>query len=332
MSTTQKKTEFTGRELRWLADNFEQTQRMRIETGERIRAVIQGRDETFTPIGEVVVPDDDAEAFWITPDGEALEADEVFRRLNAGETFGPVPMLGRAYRRYWSEEQESESDMLRALHQHPAWEWLERIPGVGTRTAGKLLSRLDITKAPYASSFWKYCGWATVPGIRYRCPDCGRTRGYPVSYNVSGKHKTPDHKKCDGTLEAVAGPEDGVRVAQPKPPRGEKSSYDQYAKKICYQIMVSILQQHGRSLANGGEGNFYGRFYYHERAKADAEKPGWDKGRKDWKAKRKTIKLLLSHLWQVWREALDMDTPDPWAIAHDGHDAGQKIEPWEVVE
>jgi hypothetical protein len=32
------------RELRWIADSYEQAQRVRIQTGERIRALLQGRD------------------------------------------------------------------------------------------------------------------------------------------------------------------------------------------------------------------------------------------------------------------------------------------------
>ena len=44
---TEEKTAPESSELRFLADNFEQAQRLRIAVGERIRAVLQSRDETF---------------------------------------------------------------------------------------------------------------------------------------------------------------------------------------------------------------------------------------------------------------------------------------------
>lgn len=308
--------EMTGRELRFLADNYEQAQTLRRSVEERIRAVVQGRDETFVPLG-TIIPDDDDEPVWIDEHGEARTAAETLEAIRATEVSGPVPMLGRSYRRYWLEERETFRDMRAALDAHPAWPWLEQVRGMGPTLACKLLARLDPEKAPYASSFWSYCGLGTVPGERYKCPDCGRVRGFPVGYNVTGKHSG-----CEGKLEKIAGPEDGVRVAQPKAARGEKSSYDKYAKKVCYLVGTSFLKAGGP----------YEEFYRRERAKVEVEKPGWADGRKHYKALRKTEKLFLSHLWQVWREALGMPTPDPWAQAHGGHDPEGKIKPGDMVE
>src|SRR3712207_3273946 len=78
-------THTTG-ELRWLADVYEQAQRRRIETGERIRAVLQGRD----PKWGVLLPSEG-------------DPDEWLRRIRRGETTAPVPLLARAYQRYWEE-------------------------------------------------------------------------------------------------------------------------------------------------------------------------------------------------------------------------------------
>jgi len=330
MTTTEPttSTRYTGRELRWLADNFEQAQEMRIETGERLRAVLQGRDETFVAEGDYIEKDD--ERLWLL-DGEYLTVEEMLTAIAAGATRGPVPVLGRTYRRYAEEEREMETAFRRALEEHPAWPWLEQVKGVGPRTAGKLLSRLDVTKAPYVSSFWSYCGWATVPGYRYRCGGCGCVVGRAEG---KGPPKATDKRQLDGCEGAdwqkIAGPEDGVRVAMPTgytrtDEEGDTyRAYDAYAKKICWQIVTSFVQQGGRTEVP------YERFYRRQKQTAEEEKPGWTDGRKDAKAKRKTIKLFLSHLWQVWREAEGMDTPDPWAQAHDGHT--QKIEPWEMVE
>lgn len=310
---------YTGRELRFLADNYKQAQDLRKSTGEQIRAVVQGRDETFIPLGEIVVPDD-SDPFWLSPANETFTADELLNEIQYGSTRGPVPMLGRSHHRYWTEERETYKDMMAALDAHPAWEWLQQVRGIGATLGCKLLARFDATKAEYASSFWAYAGLATVPAERYRCPECGLTRAWPVGYNVTGDHKRiGTGKDCTSKLEKVAGPEQGVRCAQPKPKKGEKATYDQYAKKVCYLVATSFLKAGGP----------YEQYYREERAKAERTRPGWVKGRKHYLALRKTQKLFLSHLWQTWRRAIGLPTPDPWAVAHGGHEG--KIEPEEMI-
>lgn len=310
---------FTGRELRFLADNYEQAQRLRIETGERIRAVVQGRDETFTPLGEVIVPPE-GESFWLE-DGQARTADEVLLAIQTGETRGPVPMLGRSHNRYWTEERETYRDMMAALRAHPAWAWMGAVKGIGPTLGCKVLARFDATKADTASAFWAYAGLATVPGEEYGCPECGLVRAFPAGYDVTGKHKRGGSgSNCTGLMTKRRGPEDGVRAAQPKPGRGTKATYDQYAKKVMYLVAMSFLK-------SGGP---YEEFYRSERAKAERERIGWADGRKHYLALRKTEKLFLSHLWQVWRTELGLPTPDPWVMAHGGHTG--KIEPQSMVE
>jgi len=310
--------EFTGRELRFLADNYEQAQRLRIETGERLRAVLQGRDETFVPLGEII--EGEESTVWVDQDGKSWEPETAIKAIQQGDSIGPVPMLGRSHHRYWTEERETHGEMMRALRAHPAWDWLEKVRGIGPTLGCKLLARLDARKAPHASSFWAYCGLGTVPGNRYRCSECGLVRGFPVKYSVTGSHtKLNGSGKCSGSLEKIAGPDDGVRVAQPKPSRGQPASYDQYAKKVMYLVGTSFLKAGGP----------YEEFYRQERAKADRDRPGWADGRRHHLALRKTEKLFLSHLWETWRKAIGLPTPDPWAVAHGGHDG--KIDPEEMI-
>ena len=145
MSTTTEQ-KFTGREFRFLADNYEQAQRLRVETGERIRAVVQGRDATFIPLGQIITPEKD-EPFWIDENGVSRMAEATVKAIQRGETLGPVVMLGRSHHRYWTEERETEHDMLHALKYHPAWPWLTRVRGIGPTLAAKLVARLDPTIA-----------------------------------------------------------------------------------------------------------------------------------------------------------------------------------------
>jgi hypothetical protein len=235
--------------------------------------VVQGRDGT-----------------WGTTDIAASDADSVLTAIKQGKTEGPVPLLRRTYQRHWNEEQELTQAMKKCLESHPAWPWLSGVKGIGATLACKLVARLDATKADTPSSFWAYCGLATVPGVEFRCSLCGLRSTFPVGYRVSGSHlRLGGRRPCLGTLEQFRGPEEGVRVAQPKPSRGQSSAHDQYAKKVCYLIATSLLKAGGP----------YADYYRRERAKLEAERPGWAAGRRHMTALRKTEKLFLAHLWLV---------------------------------
>src|SRR5690606_2486208 len=114
--------------------------------------------------------------------------------------------------------------------------------------------------------------------VEYRCPTCGLSGAFPERYRVTGQHSAlGGGGPCPDRLQPVRGAEGGVRVAQPRPARGERSSYDRNAKKTCYLIGTSFLR-------SGGE---YERFYRRERSKLDATRPGWPEGRKHLTALRK---------------------------------------------
>jgi hypothetical protein len=253
----------TARDLRWITDAYEQAQRVRLQAGERIRAIVQGRDPRLesTPLED---------------------ADGVLRAIRQGEHDGPVPLLGRTYRRHWEEEQELKRAMDEALRTHPVWSWLSQVRGIGSTLAARLLARLDLARAPTPSSFWAYCGLATVQGQLFRCDTCGSTAVTAASRTVRASHKTPGGQQCTGAFERVAMPE-GLRVAQPSPSRGESASYDRQAKKICYLIGVSFLRS--KSL--------YREIYDKERERLLRERADWSKARQHLAALRKMEKLFL---------------------------------------
>jgi len=298
--------ESTGRELRFLADHYEQNQTLRKAVEERLRAVLQGRDETW---------DTDIE-----PTDEDVTAE--LHAIRDGVDVGPVPILGRSYRRYWVEERETFNDMMDAWKSHPVYDWINNVRGIGPTLGCKILARLDPERAPHASSFWSYCGLSTVPGFKYRCDNCGREHGYPPSYTVNESHNRPGaKKKCDGKMLKVG----ECRVAMPKgytipgPDGSPRRPYDAYAKSMMYNVAVSFMKCGGP----------YEEIYRKARAYYEVERPGWDKGRKHAAALRKAEKLFLSHLWEVWRTALGLSVGEPYVVAELGH---QKIDPWEMAE
>ena len=305
--------------LRIVADEFEQAQRHRIATGERIRAILQHRDET-----DAVVP-------------EKRTPDEVLQAILRADTDGPVAFLGRSYRVQNLAELDAEDQMMTYLDVHPAWPWLERVTGVSVRLGCKILSRLDIDLAPHPSSFSKHAGLATVPGYLYVCPTCKRERTHKDK-SLKTEHVALGSvsKKCKAAYEIVAGPEDGVRTAQKPAERedGKKGcGYDVFLKKVLLgQMVPSMLQQDGASRKRGGDGNFYARHYYVQKERLLSTRPGWAKGRIDMTARRIVAKLFLSHLWEVWMEA-NGETVGREAYAYKvlGHDPEGYISPREAI-
>jgi hypothetical protein len=288
-----------NRDLRWIAAAFETAQAHRLRTGEQIRGIAQGRDAAPAPLT-----------------AGALEA--LLSRIRAGTTSGPVPVLGEAYRRQWNEERDLLRLMSEQLARHPAWPWLERVRGMGPSLAARLLARLEIERAPTPSSFWSYCGLATVAAEVFRCAECGYELSLPSGRHVRMGHRAPvTGEPCSGALAAAGA---GVRrVAQPRPTRGESAPYDREAKKLCYLIGISFVRQ----------GDAYKRYYDEQRARLDAAKPDWIPRRRHLTALRMTEKLFLAHLWLVWREALGLPITAPYADSRD--DVAPAPRPWAMV-
>jgi hypothetical protein len=289
-------------ELRSIAAAFESAQAERVRTGEQIRVQLGNRE---SGIGN--------------RNGETARLDALLARVRAGGTFGSAPALAEAYRRHWNEERELLRVLTERIARHPAWPWLMRVRGVGPSLSGRLLARLEIERAPTPSSFWSYCGLATVAAQLYRCEECGYELSLPAGRHLRSMHRVPGSARpCPGMLAPIG--EGTRRVAQPRPSRGESAPYDREAKKLCYLIGTSFVRQ----------GDAYRRYYNEQRARLDASKPNWIPRRRHLTALRMTEKLFLAHLWLVWREQLGLPVTAPYADTRD--DAVPAPRPWAMVD
>lgn len=293
---------YETRDLRLIATAFESAQMQRLRTGEQIRATLASRGVSNGAHSR-----------------GANEVEALLARLRSGGTPPTLIALGETYRQQWNDER----DLLRVLSErvarHPTWPWLERVRGLGPSLAARLLARLDIERAPTPSSFWSYCGLATVAAQMYRCAECGYELSLPEGRSVRAAHRAPrTGEPCGGAL-AVAG--DGPRrVAQPRPTRGENAPYDREAKKLCYLIGMSFVRQ----------GASFKRYYTEQRTRLEAAKPDWIPRRRHLTALRMTEKLFLAHLWLVWREQLGLPVTAPYADSRD--DAVPAPRPWAMVD
>jgi hypothetical protein len=288
-----------ARDLRWIATAFESAQAQRLRKGDEIRALVKNR----TPNG-------------VRPAGDV---DAMLARIRAGASPIPFAAVGEAYRRHWEEERDLLRQLSDRIAQHPAWPWLSRVRGVGPSLAARLLGRLEIERAPTPSSFWSYCGLATVAAEVYRCDQCGYELSLPSGRTIRTGHRVPaTGQQCAGSLAPVG--EGPRRVAQPRPSRGENAPYDREAKKLCYLIGISFVRQ----------GSSYKSYYEEQRARLDVAKPDWIPRRRHLTALRMTEKLFLAHLWLVWREQLGLPITAPYTDTRD--DAAATPRPWAMVD
>jgi hypothetical protein len=284
--------------LRWACKNFEFLQRRRVAIGEQLRAVLQERD-TGWPLDHPIVGD----------------PDDIIRDVAFGRSTGPVRVLGDAYRRAWTDEKESIVVMAGLLEQHPVWPWLGHIKGAGPSVCGRLLSRLDITKASRPSSFWAFCGLHTVPGVRYECTECGAVLVYVAKQRAVGHHRPGTEIPCTHALTR-ADVSENVRVA-PRPLRGRSLDYDGSARVACYLLSLSFSRQ----------GSTYKAVYRRQRERL-ASRTEWTPQHQHLTALRITSKLFLVHLWFVWREATGLPV-----TLEDAQLAGEPVHsPWEMVD
>lgn len=210
-------------------------------------------------------------------------------------------------------------EMAATVECHPAWPWLEQVRGIGPTLSARLLARLRIERAPTPSSFWSYCGLATVPAVRYRCVACGVVIDLAAGNTAPRRHRSSRGTECDGDLAADA--HCGARVAARLPARGRRRTFDVEARTLCHMIGVSFLRRGGR----------YREVYDARRARLRTDREAWTANRVHLTAMRTMEKLFLAHLWLVWAEARGQQCRAPYVTLQRGARAGV-ISPWDMVE
>lgn len=176
----------------------------------------------------------------------------------------------------------------------PIWDWLVGIKGIGDHTAAKLIALID------------------YPGPTEHEPDNFAT--------ISQLWRFSGWAVIDGQAE--------------RNKKGEKSHFNGRLKSECYLVGQSFIKQ---------QTPVYVDIYYAEKARLRREHPEpepapdspWPEKYTDSHlhrmARRKMVKIFLSHLWLKWREFEGLPVTEPYIIAHDEKHE-HMIEPPETVE
>jgi hypothetical protein len=206
------------------------------------------------------------------------------------------------------QERELEKVVRDVLSEHPAWPWLQHVPGLNFPATAELLAHLDIGRAGTPSSFWSYCGFATVAGVLYECGDCGAKRVVAASSRPPARHGMPQGSEvCRGRLRAIRHPTT-ERLPQATGRPGEQT-FNPRAKRLCYEIAGDLRQA----------GHNYDAYYRYLRQILAITRAEWPESRCHMNALRRMQKLFLAHLWVVWGEALRLPIPQPDNVQHAHH-------------
>lgn len=206
------------------------------------------------------------------------------------------PETDELCRRLVELEEYVDGRVANLISGHPAYPWFSLVKGVGKENVGKVVATMDIERAGTISALWRYAGFSVENG------------------------------------------------AAPKREKGEKLHYNSQLRPMCWRLGSSLLR---------AKGKFY-EYYANEKDKYQQKYENQGKSivpatslpKKNGKryepegtisvghlhnqALRKTIKLFLSCLWLVWREAEGLTVTAPYAIDKLGHNSA--IDPWNMVD
>lgn len=190
------------------------------------------------------------------------------------EQEGSNPVTLNYYgQRFKEVEDEIAKTIEKAIKNHEMYDWLKQIKGIGPILGAALVAFIDIERAEHASSVWKYCGLA------------------------------PDQKR----------------------EKGKKLDYNPFMKTIAWKIGESFVKTKGvyRGIYDTSRAYYDVKFpekqlVTDEKGKAKLSRTGqkWYKytdGHKYAMAKRRTVKLFLSHFWAEWRERRGLPVSEPFA-------------------
>lgn len=137
-----------------------------------------------------------------------------------------------------SLEHQGKLNLCRAMRAHPLWPWAKPLAGVGEKQFARLLAVIgdpywnDLHDRPRTKGeLWAYCGYHVIP-------TSGSQRDHvPYSHIAAGSTCHPD--RC------IVGVQNDIVGVAPKRRRGERSNWNEDARKRCYLIAESCMKQRG---------------------------------------------------------------------------------------
>lgn len=245
----------------------------------------------------------------------------VFASSEGLDTNRPEPFVSGLVGRLEAIEKDIFGQMRDVVCDHPAWPWLNEVKGIGPTIATKILGLIgDIERFDNVAKLWSFAGYGLKPNPETGVPERQRPqKGEKLTYNRrlktavylagdsfiksrspyrwlydSAKHRYRIAKQIKPLRDAVG----GENIPNRETPEGKKA-WDALIRKVNKE---------------GGAKN---------------DEIVWSDGHVDNAARRVMVKIFLSHLWEVWREAEGFSTRPPYAIEYLNHSTYHN--PWSFV-
>ena len=204
------------------------------------------------------------------------------------------------------ENEKSEFRMLAGLlKQYPLWtEYLVDVKGCGPAMAAVIISEINIHKAEYVSSLWKYCGLDVAKD--------GAGRSRRQEHLVDRNYTTREGKAatCKGlTYKSVVKTKlIGVLAGSFLRTKNEEYSqiYNDYKHRLENHKVYGIHND-GKIVPHGKREVYV------------------SKGHRHYMALRYMIKMFLKDLYKVWREQEGLVVNPPYQEAKLGHVHGTRV-------
>jgi hypothetical protein len=208
------------------------------------------------------------------------------------------------------------------VKKYELYEHLVAIKGIGPGLAAKLMALIDITKPNTVSQLWRHAGYGLS---EYWVDEKGKVVAPKVGKQF--KERRVRKEQPDGTfkvekekyIEAVVPePEESWHLETVRDRRIKDwvCPYNNRLKTCLYLVARGLMRK----------GNPYRIVYDVAREKYDTAHPEWSKGHQNDAARRKLIKVFLSHLWEVWRKLEGLPTRRLYVQEKLGHTTIHKPE------
>jgi len=202
---------------------------------------------------------------------------------------------------------KSQADTL--LQNEPIYVWMNKIKGIGPCLAGGLIASINIAFVPIENldkvdEIQKEYSMKTKDK-KFLVPT---VRGIQAFDRISNLWSYCGQSVVDGHA--------------PKRKRGEKINWSTKLRVLCWKLGESFVKT----------GDFYREIYEKFREVEDQrdyicnackkkypKAKQCSKGHRYARAKRKTVKLFLSHLWLKWRTLEGLPVSEPYIIGKDVH-------------
>lgn len=232
-------------------------------------------------------------------------------------------------------EDAMAKSVARETKDHPIIKaWLGKVPGIGPRLAGLLVANIaPIERFATSSKLWAYAGLHVKDGKAVK-----RVKGQNSNWNQ--ELKTTAWKISQSLI---------------KQDHEYRKRYDEYKARIIERevnkgnIVWGMVNSKKariieRELEKGNivwgiVNNKYVALHglandetEHLQVWKKKEKPDWTLMRVNNMALRKIAKMLLCHLWEVWRKLEDLPLRDPYCVEYLGHDRESLSDPWDYVK